>query len=74
VTGAEADPRLSALLLAGRLGQTCPACGAGEAAGFYCTACYSPTGPAEWLLGLPMSPVEPQGGPLAATKVLGDLR
>jgi hypothetical protein len=35
-------------LQAGRLEQTCPACGRWEAAGAYCTGCGRPTGPADW--------------------------
>lgn len=32
----------------GRLSQRCPTCGIVEAAGWYCTADGTPTGPADW--------------------------
>ena len=41
-------PDLSALLAAGKLEQTCPACGLVEAAGPYCSACLTRTGPDTW--------------------------
>jgi hypothetical protein len=39
---------LQDLLAQGRLSQRCPACGITEAAGSYCTACYTPTSEADW--------------------------
>jgi methionyl-tRNA synthetase len=39
------------LLVAGRLSQRCPGCGLREAAGFYCSRCCRPTGPADWRRG-----------------------
>ena len=32
----------------GKLDQSCPACGLVEAAGAYCSACRTPTGPADY--------------------------
>jgi hypothetical protein len=42
---------IAADLAAGRLEQVCPTCGLREAAGGYCTACATPTGPADWRRG-----------------------
>ena len=42
---------VAADLLAGKLEQVCPTCGLREAAGGYCTACATPTGPADWRRG-----------------------
>jgi hypothetical protein len=36
------------LLEAGKLEQTCPACGRWEAASFYCSLCARPMSPADW--------------------------
>jgi hypothetical protein len=51
--GAGRDLDLPADLLhdlqAGRLSQRCPGCGTVEAAGSYCTRCYRPAGPDEWI-------------------------
>lgn len=44
-------PDLALDFTAGRLSQTCPACGITEAAGRYCTACLAPTGQALWRRG-----------------------
>ena len=41
-------PETMKLCQDGRLSQTCPSCGRDEAAGWYCTGCARPTGPAEW--------------------------
>jgi len=41
-------PETFALLHAGNLQQTCPACGHREAAGSYCTRCETPLSPADW--------------------------
>jgi hypothetical protein len=38
----------TSLLQAGRLEQVCSGCGRSEAAGFYCTGCTAPMGPADW--------------------------
>lgn len=43
----EAD--LFDLLQRGKLEQVCPGCGRNEAAGSFCTRCYRPTGPDDWL-------------------------
>lgn len=43
-----ADADTMDLLLHGKLDQTCPSCGMTEAAGRYCTADATPTGPAYW--------------------------
>ena len=32
----------------GKLEQACPDCGVWEAAGFYCSGCERPMGPADW--------------------------
>jgi len=42
---------VAADLLAGKLEQVCPTCGLREAAGGYCTADGTPTGPADWRRG-----------------------
>lgn len=43
-------PETRKLAEQGRLSQRCPRCGLVEAAGWYCTADSTPTGPAEWLV------------------------
>ena len=43
-----ATPDVMRLLLGGKLEQTCPACGRWEAAHWYCSWCWSKTGPADW--------------------------
>jgi methionyl-tRNA synthetase len=42
------DAETALLLQRGKLDQVCPDCGRKEAAGYECTACARPTGPAEW--------------------------
>lgn len=44
------SPDTRALLQAGKLEQTWPACGLVEAAGFHCSRCARPTGSADWRL------------------------
>ncbi len=41
-------PCLDCLQRDGKLDQTCPACGLVEAPGAYCSACRTPTGPADY--------------------------
>ena len=41
-------PETEKLLQQGKLEQTCPKCGITEAAHHYCTACFTPMGPADW--------------------------
>lgn len=48
-----ADAETARLLQAGRLEQRCPDCGRDEAAGYYCSGCARPTGPAEWYRPVP---------------------
>ena len=36
------------LLAKGRLSQRCPKCGTVEAAGHYCSKCFTPTGEDDW--------------------------
>lgn len=56
---------LAALQAQGRCEQTCPSCGLTEAAGFYCTACTTPTGEPYWRLQV-ASPAK--AAALAATR------
>jgi hypothetical protein len=42
------SPEIAKALEAGKLEQTCPACGRWEAAHWYCSWCSRPTGPADW--------------------------
>lgn len=41
-------PETAALLQAGKLEMTCPACGRWSAASRYCSWCFRPMGPADW--------------------------
>ncbi len=43
-------PETRKLAESGRLSQTCPGCGVVEAAGWHCSACFRPTGPADWMV------------------------